>query len=309
MKNLAKLALYFCLSFAIIFLAATGIRFLVFWIEWVRIMPQVQETVLAFVIASARWALTLALYGSLLLSLGFAARKQCPAPMVIICLVILSLCLTYLVSVGLTQRRLAPLVQPVQNMASPLGGDGLILSHALTRNETAIVLLRGLQEPRGPRVVAIPERPLTFQPEAPAVTDFTLPSIPFQNETPWLLRSLSIDIRLSAQQMYSRFNQGLIPFLIYSGALVFLLSSLGFIFKLSTWPLVSFFLVCLAFRGVLAMEVFFSSPETQGVVGSFIGNIGNMLPAEFVIPAIFCGLGILVNIYSALVSVVKKAKK
>ena len=269
-------------------------------------MPQVQETVLAAVIASAHWALTLALYGSLLLSLGFAARKQCFAPMVIICLVILSLCLTYLVFIGLSQRRLAPLIQPVQNMASPLGRDGLILSHGLSRNETAIVLLRGLEEPRGPRVVAIPDSPLAFQPEAPLAAELTLPSIPFQNETPWLLRSLSMDIRFSAQQMYNHFNQGLIPFLIYCGALVFLLSSLGFIFKLSTWPLVSFFLICLAFRGVLAMEIFFNSPETQGMIGSFIGN---MLPAEFIIPAIFCGLGILFNIYSALASLVKRAKK
>ena len=306
MKNLAKLVLYFCLSFAIIFLAATGLRFLVFWLEWMRLMPQAPETVLAAFIASARWALTFALYLSLLLSLGFAARKQCFTPMVIICLVTLSLGFAYLVSVGLSQWRFAPPIQPAQNMTSSLGGEGLILSHGLSRNETAIVLLRGLEEPGGPRVVAIPERPLAFQPEAPLVTDFTLPSIPFENETPWLLRSLSIDIRFSAQQMYNRFNQGLIPFLIYSGALFFLLSSLGFIFKLSTWPLVSFFLICLAFRGVLAMEIFLNSPGTQGMIGSFIGN---MLPAEFVIPAIFCGLGILFNIYSALASAVKKVKQ
>ena len=269
-------------------------------------MPQAPETVLAAFIASARWALTFTLYTSLLLSLGFAARKQCFTPAVIICLVTLSLGFTYLVSVGLSQWRFALPIQFSQNMASPLGRDGLILSHGLSRNETAIVLLRGLEEPRGPRVVAIPDRPLAFQPEAPLAAEFTLPSIPFENETPWLLRSLSMDIRFSAQQMYNHFNQGLIPFLIYSGALVFLLSSLGFIFKLSTWPLAGFFLICLAFRGVLAMEIFFSSPETQGMIGSFIGD---MLPAEFIIPAIFCGLGILVNIYSALASLVKKAKK
>ena len=276
-------------------------------IEWIRILPQGPENVMASLISSARWALTLALYGSLLFSIGYAARKRFFTIMTVICTAALSLCFIFAISFGLNHLSFEP---AAQSRAVPLGENGLILSHSLGRNETAIVLLRGAGEPRGPRVVAIPDRPLAFQAEALPVADLTLPPIPFRNEIPWFLRSLSIDIRLGAQEMYNRFNQGVTPFFIYYGALVFFLTSLGFIFKFSSWPFAGLFLAVLAFRGVLAMEAFFNLPETQNMFGSFAGNI---LPAQFTAegftPLIFCALGILFYIYSALVFAVKKAKK
>jgi hypothetical protein len=298
-KNLAKLALCFSISFAILFAAAAGIRFLAVRVEWMRTLPRQPETILTALIAASHWALAFALYGSLLLSLSYAARGRYSALMAIICLIILSLGFSFGISLGLQRWEFVP---PVQNSGKPLGEPGLILANALTRNETAIVLLQGPAQPRGPRVAAIPGRPLIYQEETPAA-EFTLPPVPFGDETPWFLKSLVIDIRLGAQQIQRRFSEGLIPFLIYAGALIFFLSSLGFIFKLSVWPLVNLFLGCLAFRGILALETFFNSPEMQDVFGSFLEN---RLPVELTVPLIFCGFGLLVHTYSVLVYIAKK---
>jgi len=300
-KNLARLALFFSLSFAAILLAAAGFRFLALRLDWVRTLPQGQQTVLSSLIDAARWALSLAMYGSLLLTLSYAARKRCFFLITIICVLALSLGLSYAVLTGLDHWELVP---AAANKPMPIGESGLILSNALQRNETAIVLLRGPSEPRGPRVTAIPGRPLTFQEGAATITtEVTLPPIPFGNTTPWFLRSLAIDIRLCAARMQRHFGEGLIPFLIYTGALIFFLSSLGFIQKLSAWPLANLFLGCLAFRGVLALETFFNSPEMQDVFESFLGD---RLPLPLAVPLIFCGFGLLVHVYSILAYAVRK---
>ena len=299
MKNLAKLALLFSLSFAVLFLVAAVFRFLALHVEWVRTLPQKPETILTILIAACHWALSFAVYTSLLLSLGYAARQHYFAPLTIICIFILSLGFSFAISLGLEHWEFVP---PAQTGNRSLGEPGLILSNALSRNETAIVLLKGPAEPRGPRVVAIPDQPLIFQAESAVSMESTLPPVPFGNVMPWFYQSIIIDIRLSAEYMQGRFNEGLIPFLIYAGALIFFLSSLGFVLKLSAWPLVNIFIGSLAFRGVLALETFLNSPEMQDAFASFLEN---RLPMPLVVPLIFCGFGLLVHIYSVLVYAAK----
>lgn len=300
MKNLAKLVLFFSLSFAVLFLAATGVRFLALRVDWVRTLPQRPETVLTSLITAAQWALSLALYGSILSSLSYAARNSCFFITTVISLIILPLVFSLSISMGLKHWSFVP---PAHNNTKPLGENGLILSNALSRSETAIILLKGPADPHGPRVAAIPGQPLIYQTEAPARAGLVLPPIPFGNETPWFLKSIAIDIRLNALEIQKRFSEGLIPFLVYTGALIFLLSSFGFLFKLSAWPLANLFLGCLAFRGILALEVFFNSPEMQEVFSSFLEN---RLPLDLAVPLIFCGIGLLVHIYSVLVFLAKK---
>jgi hypothetical protein len=194
-------------------------------------------------------------------------------------------------------------VPPSRIAVKPMGGPGIILSNESIRDETAVVLLKGPNEPRGPRVVAIPSQPLVFYEQAPPHAEFTLPPIPFNSETPWFLKSLSIDIRLSAEQMQRRLAQGLFPFLIYSGALIFFLVSLGFILNFSAWPLANLFLGCLAFRGILALETYFNLPDMQDVFDSFAGK---WLPLELAVPMIFGVCGLLIYTYSILVYIAKK---
>jgi hypothetical protein len=303
-KNLAKLVLFFSLSFAVLFVTAGGLRYLALRVDWLRTLPRQPETMLTGLITAGHWALSLALYGSLLLSLAYAARGHFFAPITAVCLAALSLAVCFGISLALKHWELVP---SAQDEVKVLGEPGLILTNAIRHTEAAIVLLEGPADPRLPRVTAIPGQPLLFQPE-PAGPDNTAPSlppIPFRNDSPWFLKSLAIDLRLSAGQLEQRLNQGLYPFLIYAGALILFLCSLGCIFKLSAWPLANLFMGCLAFRGILALEIFFNAPEIQDMFESFLEN---RLPPSFAVPLIFCALGILVYLYSMLVYLAKRRR-
>jgi hypothetical protein len=70
-------------------LAAAGVRLLSLWIEWLRILPVKNETILTLIIAAAHWSLPFALHGSILLGLSYSFRNNYFALMVIPCLVIL----------------------------------------------------------------------------------------------------------------------------------------------------------------------------------------------------------------------------
>ena len=299
MKNLAKLLLFFSLSFTIIFLAATGIRFLTLWVEWVRYLPPKPESSLTLLITAAHWALSLTMYFTILLNLSYAARKNYSIPVTMISVIIVSLFLNFGISFLLYNWKHVP---PAEVTGRQMGESGLILSSSLNKNEAAVILLKGTAEPLGPRVTSIPDRPLMFH-ESTANVNISLPPIPFGDDTPWLLQSAIIDLRLNAEQLQQRFNESFLSYFIYVGALIFMLSSLGFIIKLSVWPLANLFLGILAFRGVLALETFLNSPEMRDVFGSLPGNIMSNVMA---VPIIFFFFALLVNTYSILVFIAKR---
>ena len=302
MRKLIKLVLFFSLSFAALFLVSTGLRFLALRIEWVRALSQEQNALLVELIQAARWALSLGLYGGMLMGLSYAVRKEVFAPMAIICSIILTLGLT----MGIDQLlRNWENVPPAKTSTPPLGQPGLILSNTIRPSGTVIVLLEGPAKPGGKRVVATPGRPMLYQ-EAFTGRDaslISLPPAPFTDDCPWFLKSLAIDLRLNAEILQRCLDEGLLPFLIYAGALVFFLSSLYFILKLSVWPLANMFVGCLAFRGALTLEIFFNSAEMQDVFNSFLQN---RLPLSLAIPLIFCGVGLLMHLYTFLVSLAKR---
>ena len=255
------------------------------------------ELILPEIIAASHWALSLAVYGSLLLSLSYAARNDVFAPAAAVCLIILSLGFSFGISLGLRNWENVPAAAVPPRS---LGGPGMILTNAAGPNETSIVLLKGPAELRGPRVAAIPDRPLVYQAEPAgglpgAALD--LPPVPFGDDTAWFLKSLAIDLRLNAEHLRLQSGLGPLSFLIYAGALIFFLCALGFIFKISAWPLANLCIACLAFRGVLALETFFNSPEIQDVFDSFLKG---RLPPDMTVPLIFCGLGMLLYLYALL---------
>lgn len=298
MKKLAQLIIFFSLSFAVILAVSAGFRFLILRVQWLRSLPIEEETPLTALIAAARWALSAALFGSLALSLSYTARRRVFVPAAIVCLIVLSLSFSFGISFGLKQLEMIP---PRQFSAVTLGGEGIILRQA----NTSVVLLKGPAESRGARVTLIAGRPLLYQakPVGPNNTALALPPLPLGNESPWFLKSIAIDLRLNAEQLRGRFDAGIIPFSIYTGALIFLLVSLGFIFKLSVWPLANLFCGCLVFRLILNLETFLNSPEMQATFTSFLGN---RLPASLTVPLIFCVFGLLVFIYSILVYLAKR---
>ena len=269
-------------------------------LEWMRALPRQPEAVLSELIAAARWALSLGLFGGLLAGMGYAAREKVFVPAAVSCLALLSLGFVYGIGQSLKNwENVPPALSPVQS----LGGPGFIL--ASQPGKTAIVLLQGPAEAAGPRVVAIPGQPLLYQEEFPG-RDSALTSLlpaPFEDDNPWFLKSLAIDLRLNAENLRQRLDRGALSFLVYAGALIFLLSSLIFIMKFSAWPLVNTVLGCLAFRGVLAMETFFNSPEMQDAFDSFLKNRMSLF---LTVPLIFCGIGALAHLYSFLAHLAKR---
>ena len=293
---------FFSVSFAVLFLVAAGMRFLAIRLEWVKALSGEPVATLTGLIAAARWALSFALYGGVLLSLSYAARKGVFAPSAVICIALLAIGFVTGIGMGLASWENVP---PVRTTMPPLGGPGLILVSSQRPSSMAVVLLRGPAEPGGARVVAIPGRPMQYQEEFvgrdPSITG--LPPAPFRDENPWFLKSLAIDLRLNAENLRGLLDEGLLPFLEYTGTLIFLLCSLLFIFKFSAWPLANLFLGCLAFRGILALETFFNSPEIQDVFDSVLQD---RLPLPHVIPLIFCGVGLLACLYSFLVNLTRR---
>jgi len=297
-RKLAKLTLFFSLTFIISFVAAAGIKFLSLRVDWAKSLPPKPETTLTLIIAAAHWALSLSLFSTILTTLNYIVRRNHFPLTSIVCVILLSFFMCFGISSALDQWKSVP---PAQQSGMSFGGRGVVLTNMLNRNETAVVLLNGTSEPLGPRVTAIPNQPMTFQ--RTAIGNFDLPSVPFGDDTPWFLESIAIDIRLNAELFQRKYSEGFFQYLIYVGSLIFLLCSVGYAVKFSVWPLANLFLATLAFCGILAFNTFFNSPEMQEIIGSFLGS---RLPVAFGSPLLFLGFGLLVNIYSFLAFAAKR---
>jgi hypothetical protein len=300
-KNIARLALFFSLSFAALFLSAALVRYLNIRIDAVRFLPSRPERVLEELFAAVQWALPMAVYLSLLLSVSYASRRHISMILSMFCLLILGAAFSVGVSIGS-----GSLSQVPDSVKTPkmLGSPGLILTQA----DNVMVLLQDPAEVRGSRVVSILGRPLIYQetPAGPNNTILTLPPVPLRTGSAWFLQSLLIDFSLSARQFAGRFSEGLIPFLIYTGALMFLLVSLRFIMDLSNWPLANLFLGALAFRGVLSLETFLNTEEVRNLLGPFLAEY---VPAPFVTPLGFCTLGAVICLYTGLLWLARLVKR
>ena len=275
-------------------------------VEWAKILPPMPETALTLIIAAAHWALTLALFSSILIALNYAVRRNYfPVTAVVICMV-LSFLICFGISAALEQWKAVP---PSQTAGIKLGERGLMLSNSLNKNNTAVVLLNGSSEPLGPRVTSIPGQPLAYQRSISVnYSDSSrpaLPPVPFGDDTPMFLQNLSIDIRLHSVILQQKFKEGFISYLFYAGSLIFLLCSLGYAIKFSVWPLANLFLCTLAFSGILMFLSFFNSPEMRELTSSFLNN---KLPVSLALPGIFLGFGLLIHLYSLLIYLSKRRR-
>jgi hypothetical protein len=293
MKNVARLVLFFTSSFAAVLVLTALVRFLQIRIDTIRFLPPQDGQIGQGLFSAIQWALPASLYISLLFSLSYTVRRRVFAPAAMICLFILGTAFSLGVTVGAEGvSRLAKYLAP----AKVLGNPGLILTQA----DNAMVLVQDPAEAWGGRVVSIPGRSLLYQevPRGPDNAPIVLPPIPFRTASEaWVLQSFSIDFSLASRELLSRFSQGLLPFLIYTGALVFFLVSLRFIMGLSKWPLANLFLGALVFRGILIMEIFLNSLEVQDVLNTFVGET---VPISYFTPLIFVFLGFLVCLYTFL---------
>jgi len=154
--------------------------------------------------------------------------------------------------------------------------------------------------------VIFPDRPMIYQETFPGNdTPTAIQLATIGEESPWIFKDIAKDIKLSADNLRRLYNEGLMPFLVYTGALVVLLTSFLFIMKFSAWPLANFFLCCLAFRGVLSLERLFNSSDVQNLINSYLQNY---LPLSAVVPMIFCVAGLLIYLYSFLVFLARRKR-
>jgi hypothetical protein len=299
--KLLKLLLFYSLCFAFLFIVTTGLRFIMLRVEWIRTLSPEQGAPLVDLLIAARWSLSLCLYGGILVGLSYIVRKGVFAPLALV--FVAALTLGFIWGIGLLLDNMEH-VPSAKTRNQPLGEPGVILSNTILPSGTVIVLLEGPANPSGSRVVATPGKPMLYQTEFAgknlAITD--LPPAPFVDDCPWFLKSLAIDLRLNAGLLRQHVDSGPLPYIINTGSLIFILCSFIFILKLSHWPLANLFVGCLAFRGMLALEMFFNTPEMQSIFSSFLEN---RLPVSLAVPLIFCGAGVLIYLYSLLIYLVK----
>lgn len=294
MRKLARLVLFFCFWFMVVFLFTAGFRCLGTWDNGAQFVPAGSGGLLPQFISAAWPSLSIGLYSALLLSLSYAARRR--IPVIRTCLVSFILALGFTLGISLGLSRLPESIPPgPEKRPITLGKPGLLLSSA----DTVIVLLDDPAKMDGSRVVSIPGRPLIYQevPRGPGNTILDLPPMAFNREHIFSFNDLFIDINLTAEQFHHRLQEGLIPFLAYAGALIFLLVSLDFVLNLSFWPLANLFLGALAFRGILAFESFLNSREIQEGIRSFLRN---RLPEFLISPLVLIAIGLLLILYSLL---------
>jgi len=297
--KLVKLAVHFFLCFIGLFLIAAGIRFLAFRLEWTRLLTLQPEALQRELAAALQWALSFGLYCSIILGLCFVSHEKVFAPMAIVIIAVLSVGLTYFINQGL---------ETVESMVSekkttpPIGGPGLILANPTRPTGIAVVLLDGPSKPDGARVVVFPDRFMNYQETFPG-KDTAIPLAPIGEESPWIFKSIAIDLKLSADHLRHLYNEGLMPFLVYTGPLVVLLISFLFIMNLSAWPLANFFLCCIAFRGVLSLEILLNSSDVQNFFKLYLQKY---LPLSLVVPMIFCVTALLIYVYSFLVFIARR---
>jgi hypothetical protein len=297
--KLVKLAVHFFLCFIGLFLIAAGIRFLAFRLEWTRLLTLQPEALQHELSAALQWALSFALYCNIILGLCFASHEKAFAPMAIVIMAVFSVGLSYFVNSGL---------ETVEGMVArtaitrPIGGPGLILANPMRPTGIAVVLLDGPSRPGGARVTIHSDRPMIYYESFPG-TQTGIPLAPIGEESPWIFKSVAIDLRLSAEHLRQLYNEGLMSFAVYTGALAVLLISFLFIMNMSVWPLANFFLCCIAFRCVLSLEILLNSSDVQNFLKSYLQNY---LPLQAVVPMIFCVAAVLIYLYSFLVFIARR---
>ncbi|MDR2394335.1 MAG: hypothetical protein LBD93_09315 [Treponema sp.] len=290
MKNILRLVFIFSMGFAVLF-----VLFLVmYWLQS-PLDPTVQSERRILWIS----VLPITIYGTMLLALRYTVRVSIPMPLAMISLVILGLGWTGGLALGISRL---PIPAYSQSTLLSLGEPGLLLS----RSDKAVVLLQDPQDPYSPQVISLPGKALVYQ-EGPQEGAFPrslgAPLVSFRTDAPPVLQGILNDFTSIATQLKTQLNQGFVPFMIYVGGLMVLLSSLRFICTLGAWPLANLCVRILVFRGVLALEAFLTTPRIQR---DLLSLFGSWLPRYVLSPLLLYALGFLFILYTLVLHLVRE---
>jgi hypothetical protein len=299
MNGIARLALFFSVFFLIAFALAGVVEYIRLAVDAATTIPAGPPVKLGQFIGALQKIFPLILYGSILMGLSYSARRVIAPAAAILSIFILAGGAALGLSLGLRNLRSGAPEVPPRGETKTLGGPGLILS----RWDVTVTLLGDPGKNDGSRVISIPGRPLIYQ-ERPAGPATAIPL--FRSGDSALMRSLLVDSALAADQFETRLNRGLLPFALYGGAIILLLSSLRFVLNLSSWPLANLFCGALAFRGVLALQTFIDSEIVQTFIVSFFDN---RIDGAIISPIIFACLAALILLYTFLVNLARSAPR
>ncbi|MDR0568070.1 MAG: hypothetical protein LBG87_02555 [Spirochaetaceae bacterium] len=306
MKSVIRLILVMSLCFVVVFLIAGLVAFLQIRIDAIRSEPVLSGMQAEDLAGAGKSVLPLMIYFATLLGISYTARKGVPIPLSIGYLVCLGMVWTILVALGISVLEKIP-AETVSRRNVALGGPGLIV----TQTDRSLVFLQDPGNDGGPQVIAVPDMPLTYQPEGAEYTEERnqrisglYPALK-QSNMFFFLNGMLMDFDFAAQQMQNRLQTGFFFFILYAFALIFLLSSLRFIMDTSGWPMANLFLGILAFRGILALERLLDSAGVQQFLTSFIGD---RFPDGLISPAAFFTLGIIIILGAALIHLGKNRR-
>jgi hypothetical protein len=265
-------------------------------------IPALPLALIPAFLASLRACIPQTMYITVLLTLSYAARRNIPFPLTLVCLFLL----VFSVSGGLylgTVR--AGRFDSLARTDTPrtLGSPGLILS----QGNISMVLLEKPGQERGARVVSIPGQSLLYQklPLGPGNQVLPLPSAAFRAPLPYFLQSILLDFSLAASRYEALVAQGFYYFIACLASISLFLCSLGFLFKISVWPLANVFIGALVFRGILALETFINSREVLELLSEYIES---SIPRPLISALILALASALIILYSLLARLARRRR-
>lgn len=294
MKGIAKLILFYTITFVISLVSISLLKFIEVWITAIRHIPAQEISMLPEMLRVLISSIPFGLYVSIALTLSYSVRRKIKIPIAISVLLLISIGCSAAASIGF-QKLHEVLPETPPRSAKTLGYPGLMLN----QQDITMILLEDPAKIDGSRVVSLPDQPLIYQekPIGPENTILPLPSAPFQRDLPYFLQSIMLDFSLAARHYQNVLHQGILPFFIHMASICFLLCALHFLFRVSRWHLANLFLGALVFRGILSLEIFLNTDEILSLIYNFLGN---WIPIQYTGPIILTIMAILVILYSVL---------
>jgi hypothetical protein len=305
-KGLARLILVFTLCFVLTLFLSSLFILMGRLLDAGAHIPALPIALVPAFSGSLLAAIPATIYITVLLTLSYAVRLGIPFPLTLVCLFLLTLSGSAAVYLGTVRTGRLDLPQgapaPARSAAPrTLGSPGLILS----QGNISMVLLEDPGQQNGPRVVSIPGQRLIYQrlPLGPGRLVPPLPSAVLRAPAPYFLQSILLDFSIAGSRYAELLARSERCFIAYLAAVSLLLCSLGFLFKISVWPLANIFIGALAFRGILAFETFINSREVLGLLNEYVEE---SIPRPLISALILALAAALILLYSLLARLARR---
>lgn len=298
MKSVARLILFFSITFILLLLVSGTLLFFSQWIQNSFRVPVQGFAAGNELFWALKKALSFTLHGTLLLSLSYSVRKSVGALPTLLILTLGGTLLTAGITEGLRTLSASPASAALLSMAytpRTLGESGLIRAYTTESGSTIQAVLSGAGEAGG-NLIAMEGTNTLRRIDFPAPGTVVWKN-PFDRGSIGVSRTLEGELFLSSDRFFHRADQGWLSILMVAGTLSLFLASFQFILRLTAWPLANLFLGALLFRFLVLLEQgIYSEEATQ-----FMGALSRfLLPESLMAPVALLALAVLLNTYTLL---------